>query len=89
MVLLNNGSLLIIRKFTSSAISRSANLSVENAVKAQSNASDENVRIRRQLALAYRLIDKLKLNEGVCNHLTAMAPAKNGKGTVMLVAPGK
>ena len=30
------------------------------------------------------------LNEGACNHLTAMAPAKNGLGEeVMLVIPGK
>ena len=27
--------------------------------------------LRRDLALAYRLLEKFKLNEGVCNHLTA------------------
>ena len=51
------------------------------------NPVEENTRIRSQLALAYRLIDRLELNEGACNHLTAMAPAKNGKGQVMLVVP--
>ena len=50
---------------------------------------EENTRIRRQLALAYRLIDRLELNEGACNHLTAMAPAKSGDGEVMLVVPGE
>jgi hypothetical protein len=49
----------------------------------------ENVRIRRQLALSYRILDRLQLNEGVCNHLTAMAPAKNGQKQIMLVIPGK
>ena len=39
--------------------------------------------------MAYRLIDRLQLNEGACNHLTAMAPAKDGKGQIMLVVPGK
>ena len=50
--------------------------------------SAENWRLRRHLALAYRLLDRLHLNEGVCNHLTVMAPAQNGQGEVMLVVPG-
>ena len=63
--------------------------SAANAVIPQlENPVEENTRIRSQLALAYRLIDRLELNEGACNHLTAMAPAKNGKGQVMLVVPG-
>ena len=48
----------------------------------------ENWRLRRHLALAYRLLDRLELNEGACNHLTVMAPAQNGSGEVMLVVPG-
>ena len=55
---------------------------------AQLSVKTENLRIRRELALAYRLIDKLQLNEGACNHLTAMAPAQSGQGQVMLVVPG-
>ena len=38
------------------------------------NPQYENRRVRRNLALAYRLLNRLELNEGVCNHLTAMAP---------------
>ena len=49
---------------------------------------EENWRLRRHLALAYRLLDRLELNEGACNHLTAIAPAQNGSGKVMLVVPG-
>ena len=49
---------------------------------------EENWRLRRHLALAYRLLDRLELNEGACNHLTVMAPAQNGNGEVMLVVPG-
>ena len=62
--------------------------SAENAAIPLQNPAEENTRIRRQLALAYRLIDRLELNEGACNHLTAIAPAKNGNGQVMLVVPG-
>ena len=53
------------------------------------NTKHENRRIRRNLALAYRLLNRLELNEGVCNHLTAMAPCQtsNSKQT-MLVIPG-
>lgn len=75
---------------TSSPRFSSASLrnSVDDAVTPKSDPMEENARIRRQLALAYRLIDRLGLNEGACNHLTAMAPAKNGNGHVMLVTPG-
>jgi hypothetical protein len=66
----------------------SSTLSVKNALIPQTDPYEENLRIRRQLALAYRVIDRLELNEGACNHLTAMAPAKNGSGEVMLVVPG-
>ena len=63
--------------------------SADAAIPKLENPAEENTRIRRQLALAYRLIDRLQLNEGACNHLTAMAPAKDGKGQIMLVVPGK
>ena len=43
-----------------------------------------------QLALSYRLLDHLGLNEGACNHLSIIAPARNGKQgeEVMLLGPG-
>ena len=53
------------------------------------NTKHENRRIRRNLALAYRLLNRLELNEGVCNHLTAMAPCQTSKSKqTMLVIPG-
>ncbi|CAL4083067.1 unnamed protein product [Meganyctiphanes norvegica] len=51
------------------------------------NAWGRNRACRLELACAYRGLDKLELNEGVCNHLTAMAPAADGQGEVMLVFP--
>ena len=53
------------------------------------NTKHENRRIRRNLALAYRLLNRLELNEGVCNHLTAMAPCQTSHTKqTMLVIPG-
>ena len=37
-------------------------------------------RLRQHLALSYRLLDRLSLNEGSCNHLSVMAPARDGGG---------
>ena len=48
---------------------------------------DANRKARIELAAAYRGLEKLNLNEGVCNHLTLMAPAAEGNGEVMLVIP--
>jgi len=42
---------------------------------------------RLELACAYRGLEVLGLHEGVCNHLTAMAPAATGNDEVMLVFP--
>lgn len=70
-------------------LSSSGPMGVEVALKPSKDPEVENVRIRRQLALSYRLLDRLQLNEGACNHLTAMAPARDGSGQVMLVIPGK
>ena len=63
---------------------------IEDGGKSSLNPRYENRRVRRNLALAYRLLNRLELNEGVCNHLTAMAPCRedNTKQT-MLVIPGK
>ena len=62
--------------------------SVQKNVNVLKNSVAENMRVRRHLALAYRLIDRLNLNEGACNHLTAMAPSQNGGEEIMLVVPG-
>ncbi|XP_013388724.1 uncharacterized protein LOC106157575 isoform X1 [Lingula anatina] len=51
------------------------------------SAQAANRRARVALAAAYRGLDKLGLNEGVCNHLTLRAPAANGEGEVMLLIP--
>jgi len=49
----------------------------------------ENWRLRQHLALSYRLLDSLQLNEGSCNHISVMAPAKaDPDSEVMLIAPG-
>ena len=42
----------------------------------------ENWRLRQHLALSYRLLDQLQLNEGSCNHLSVMAPARAQPGEV-------
>jgi len=46
--------------------------------------SDELWRARCELAAAYQLCDKLGFNEGVCNHLTCVAP---GREDAFLCAP--
>ena len=52
------------------------------------NARRENWRRRVDLATAYRAFEKLSLNEGVCNHLSMIAPAANGSDeNVMLIVP--
>ena len=47
----------------------------------------ENWRRRVDLAASYRIFERLNLHEGVCNHLSMMAPAASGEGQVMLIAP--
>ena len=62
--------------------------SIKDGFSETKDVSMENKIIRWNLALAYRELDRLKLNEGVCNHLSAMAPARNQSGETMLVIPG-
>lgn len=50
-------------------------------------AQQENWRRRVDLAACYRGFEKYGLHEGVCNHLSMMAPAANGEGEVMLLIP--
>ncbi len=41
------------------------------------------------MALSYRLLDRLGMNEGACNHLSVMAPSRSATyAEVMLLAPG-
>jgi len=55
----------------------------------KSDPKEENFRLRQNLALSYRIIDDLSLNEGSCNHLSVMAPSQTPGGEeVMLIAPG-
>ncbi|XP_064606064.1 putative aldolase class 2 protein CC_1201 [Liolophura sinensis] len=42
---------------------------------------------RFELAVAYRALERYKLHEGVCNHLSLMCPAASGRGQVMLIIP--
>ncbi|XP_022096169.1 uncharacterized protein LOC110982211 isoform X2 [Acanthaster planci] len=46
-----------------------------------------NQRAREDLAASYRGLDYYRMGEGICNHLTLRAPARNGKGEVMLLIP--
>ena len=62
--------------------------SVQRNVKVLKSSLAENWRIRRHLALAYRILDRLNLNEGACNHLSAICPASSGQEEVILVIPG-
>ena len=80
----------IFNLFVSSLSSRQAG-SVATAREARSVKSDpaeENWRLRQNLALSYRVINDLALNEGSCNHLSVMAPHVGGsgeEGEVMLI----
>ena len=72
-------------------LSRARPGQVMTALEARSVKKDpgeENWRLRQNLALSYRVINDLALNEGSCNHLSVMAPAASGTGEVMLIAPG-
>lgn len=49
--------------------------------------AEENWRIRVDLAVAYRALEKYGMHEGVCNHITAMAPTLEREQPVMLLVP--
>ncbi|EDO43435.1 predicted protein, partial [Nematostella vectensis] len=51
------------------------------------NSSDANWQARVDLAAAYRGFEMMNMHEGVCNHLSMMAPGKHGTGRVMLMIP--
>ncbi|XP_022082318.1 adducin-related protein C1289.14-like [Acanthaster planci] len=46
-----------------------------------------NRHAREDLAACYRGMDYYGLGEGICNHLSLRAPARSGKGEVMLLVP--
>jgi len=51
------------------------------------DAASRNTALRYQLAVVYRTLERLNLSEGICNHLSVLAPARSGHGQVMLLAP--
>ena len=51
------------------------------------NAKEANWKCRQDLATAFRGLHWYGLSEGVCTHLTMMAPALSGEGEVMLMIP--
>ena len=51
------------------------------------DATTANRKCRVELATAFRALEKLGMSEGVCTHLSMMAPAANGDGRVMLMIP--
>ncbi|XP_072180818.1 putative aldolase class 2 protein PA3430 [Diadema setosum] len=68
-------------------------LSTATSTKQNSSPLDQacrqkaNYEARVELAAAYRAVDLHGLGEGVCNHLTMRAPARDREGDVMLVVP--
>ena len=57
------------------------------SVVAETIEKGKNYQRRIDLAAAYRGFEKYGFHEGVCNHLSAIAPASNGQGEVMLITP--
>ena len=51
------------------------------------SAKEANWKCRQDLATALRGLHWYGLSEGVCTHLTMMAPALSGDGEVMLMIP--
>ncbi|GFY69219.1 adducin-related protein C1289.14 [Trichonephila inaurata madagascariensis] len=52
-----------------------------------SSRKEINKEIRTRLAAAYRGLDSYGLNEGVCNHLSAIAPSSKIDEDIMLIIP--
>ncbi|PAA48740.1 hypothetical protein BOX15_Mlig011066g4 [Macrostomum lignano] len=51
-------------------------------------AAQQNWQARVDLAAAYRALDQLGYNEGICNHLSLMTPSADGSGAeLMLLVP--
>ncbi|XP_077982995.1 putative aldolase class 2 protein CC_1201 [Glandiceps talaboti] len=56
--------------------------------QSEQEAAQQNYDVRVDLAAVYRSFHNYNLHEGVCNHLTAKAPSRDGSGQqVMLVIP--
>ena len=72
--------------FSSSAMRSGPVMTALEARTVRKDPAEENWRLRQNLAVAYRVINDLSLNEGSCNHLSVMAPAASGCGEeVMLI----
>jgi len=76
-----------------SSLAAAANIPQPNEAQfSKSDPKQENFRLRQNLALSYRIINELSLNEGSCNHLSVIVPARDpsraGTEEVMLIAPG-
>ena len=78
-----------VKYFQNEMLSSLSSGSVMTALEARTvrrDPAEENWRLRQNLALSYRVINDLALNEGSCNHLSVMAPAASGSGEeVMLI----
>ena len=74
------------KMFSSSARLSGPVMTALEAREVRSDPAEENWRLRQNLALSYRVINDLNLNEGSCNHLSVMAPPASGAGEeVMLI----
>ena len=61
--------------------------SSESNLSPAETAARTNWKCRQDLATAFRGLDFYGMGEGVCTHLTMIAPALNGNGDVMLMIP--
>lgn len=61
--------------------------SSESNLSPAETAARTNWKCRQDLATAFRGLDFYGMGEGVCTHLTMIAPALNGDGDVMLMIP--
>ncbi len=69
------------RQFQTTIVSASGN------DQSQKTPSEINWQRRCELAACYRILYNLKYHEGICNHLSASCPARDGSGKVMLIVP--
>ncbi|XP_071958241.1 putative aldolase class 2 protein PA3430 [Antedon mediterranea] len=53
----------------------------------EASCVEMNKQQREELAAAYQALDSFGLSEGINNHLSTKAPARNGKGEVILLFP--
>lgn len=71
----------------SRGISRGIAISSAKAEQQAQSPAEQNWKTRCDLAASYRILYNLNYHEGVCNHLSATCPTKDGSGKVMLTIP--